>query len=310
MKYSYFPGCNLKTNSVGFEETAIAVSKKLNAELVEMPEWNCCGTIHTQTTDNLMKRIAPVRNLARAAEHVKNLENSSKEVIHKQVVTLCSMCNSTLKIVNAEVKEDTDKLEPINWQLEYDNLEYKGDMEVKHFLEILRDDIGYETIMESVEKPLKGMRIASYYGCMLLHPEIAKIDDQEAPTVMESIVQALGAEVIDWPFFKFCCGSYHIVGEEDLVNIQVHTLIDAAKKRNANSIIVACPLCRYNLEHEQIELIKNGKMKNSLPIFYFTQLMALALGIKPMKLYHFEEHLVNPKPFLKELGLIGRKKSK
>ena len=111
MKDSYFPGCNLKTNAKGFELTAIAVSKKLDAELVEMPEWNCCGTVHSMSTDNLMKRIAPVRDLARSAEHVKNLNDSKNEV-----VTLCSMCNSTLKIVNSEVKEDKEKLDPINFE--------------------------------------------------------------------------------------------------------------------------------------------------------------------------------------------------
>ena len=116
VQYSYFPGCNLKTNAKGFGETAIAVSKKLNSELVEIPNWNCCGTVHTMTTDNLMKRIAPVRVLARSKNHLEDLEDTSN-----QVVTLCSMCNSTLKIVNEEVKNDPEDLETINFQLEEDN---------------------------------------------------------------------------------------------------------------------------------------------------------------------------------------------
>ena len=116
VQYSYFPGCNLKTNAKGFEETAIAVSKKLNSELVEIPNWNCCGTVHTMTTDNLMKRIAPVRVLSRSKNHLEDLEDTSK-----QVVTLCSMFNSTLKIVNEEVKKNPDDLETINFQLEEDD---------------------------------------------------------------------------------------------------------------------------------------------------------------------------------------------
>lgn len=304
-KYSYFPGCNLKTNAKGFEETAIAVSKKLQSELVEMPEWNCCGTIHTQTTDNLMKRLAPVRDLARSAEHIKSLKDSTNTV-----VTLCSMCNSTLKIVNAEVKEDEEKLGPINWQLEYDELEYKGDMEVKHFLEVIRDSIGFEAVKNAVEKPLEGLKIASYYGCMLLHPEKSQIDDEEAPTVMENLVQSLGAEVIDWPYFKYCCGSYHIVGDESLVNTQVYKIITGAKQRGVNAIIVACPLCSYNLDSQQINLVKTGKLKNPIPIFYFTQLMAVAMGL-PLKLNHFEENHVDPRPLLQELDLWKKsKKSK
>lgn len=306
MKYSYFPGCNLKTDSKGFEETAIAVSKKLDAELVEMPEWNCCGTIHTQTKDNLMKRIAPVRDLTRASDHAKTLGSPNI------VVTLCSMCNSTLKIVNKEVIEDKKKLEPINWQLENDELEYKGNMEVKHFLEILRDDVGYETIANAVENPLKGIKVCSYYGCMLLHPAEAQIDDEEAPTVMENIVQSLGAEVVDWPLFKYCCGSYHITDDSDLVNHQVERIVQGARQRGANAISVACPLCAYNLDSQQSAMIKAGKLKQSeaIPIFYFTQLMALALDVKPLKLNHFEEHLVDPQDLLINLGFLGRKISK
>ena len=304
LKYSYFPGCNLKTNAKGFEETAIAVSKKLEAELVEMPEWNCCGTVHTMTSDNLMRRIAPVRILSRSSQHVKQLNETKNEV-----VTLCSMCNSTLKIVNKEVKEDEEKLEKINWQLENDNIPYQKDMEVKHFLEILRDEIGFEKVSKKVTVPLKGLKVTSYYGCMLLHPEKAQIDDPESPVVMENLVEALGAEVIDWSFFKYCCGSYHIVDQENLVNNQVLKIVKAAKKSGANAIIVACPLCAYNLDHQQKVLEKKGVEKNPLPIFYFTQLMAIAMGL-PQKLNHFEDHHIDPKSLLKELGFIGRKKSK
>jgi heterodisulfide reductase subunit B len=273
---------------------------------VEMPEWNCCGTIHTQTKDNLMRRIAPVRDLVRASEHAKSLGSPNI------VVTLCSMCNSTLRIVNAEVIEDKEKLEPINWQLEYDELEYKGDMEVKHFLEILRDNVGFEAIANAVENPLKGIRAVAYYGCMLLHPEEAQIDDEEAPTVIESLIQSLGAEVIDWALFKYCCGSYHIVDDPELVNHQVEKIIQGARQRGANAIVTACPLCTYNLDSQQVEMIKTGKLKQSeaIPIFYFTQLMAIALGVKPLKMNHFEEHYVDPQPLLIDLGFIGRKISK
>lgn len=301
MKNSYFPGCNLKTDAIGFEESAVEVSKILDAELVEMPEWNCCGTVQTMTSDNAMRRIAPIRVLSRASRHTKNL-NGSKN----QVTTLCSMCNSTLKIVNAELKEDPSILEKVNYQLEYDDLKYEGDMKVKHFLEILRDDIGYENIAKKVKNPLNGMKIASYYGCMLLHPDKAKIDDEEMPTVMESIVLSLGADVADWQLFKQCCGSYHIINRDDIVNSQVLKIIRNAKKNGANAIIVACPLCAYNLDNQQKELVTQGVEKEPIPIFYFTQLMALALGL-PQKINHFDKHHIDPKPLLTELGIIGKK---
>ncbi len=298
VQYSYFPGCNLKTNAKGFEKSALAVSKQLDAELVEMPNWNCCGTVHTLVSDNLMKRIAPTRILSRSSKHVEMLENSPKEV-----VTLCSMCNSTLKVVNKDIKNDESKLEPINFQLEFDEEEYKKDMEVKHFLEILRDSVGYEKIEKNVKKPLKGLKVFCYYGCMLLHPDEAKIDDEEMPAVLEDLSESLGAEIIFSPLFKYCCGSYHIVDQEDIVNTQVQKIIQSAKQSGANAVVVACPLCAYNLDAQQKLMEKQGQDKELLPIFYFTQLMAIAMG-EPININHFEEHHINPKKLLKKLKLI------
>lgn len=304
VQYSYFPGCNLKTNAKGFEETAIAVSKKLEAELVEMPKWNCCGTVHTMTSDNMMRRIAPVRVLSRSKKHIDTLEEGTP----KEVVTLCSMCNSTLKIVNHEVKQNHEDLEKINYQLEEDEECYEEDMEVKHFLEIIRDNIGYEKLSQSVVKPLEGLKISPYYGCMLLHPDEAAIDDVEMPSVLEYLVESLGAEVIDSPLFKFCCGSYHIVDEEQIVDTQVGKIVEAARLRGANALVVACPLCAFNIDHQQKIMKDKNHGKEPLPVFYFTQLMALALGV-PLKTNHFEDHHIDPKPLLKELGLTGKKKS-
>ncbi|MEE9410114.1 MAG: heterodisulfide reductase-related iron-sulfur binding cluster, partial [Candidatus Heimdallarchaeota archaeon] len=266
VEYSYFPGCNLKTDAKGFEKSAIAVSKKLECELVEIPNWNCCGTVHTMTTDNLMKRIAPVRILAKSRNHLEELDNTKN-----QVVTLCSMCNSTLKIVNAEMKEDLDALETINYQLDEDNETYSNDMEVKHFLEILRDSIGFASIREKVVKPLNGLKVTAYYGCMLLHPDEAKIDDYEMPSVLEDLVESLGAESIFSPLFKYCCGSYHIVENEDIVTDQVKKITNDAISRGANALVVACPLCAYNLDQQQKMLMEKSGKKDVLPIFYFSQ---------------------------------------
>ncbi len=304
VQYSYFPGCNLKTNAKGFEETAIAVSKKLSSELVEMPNWNCCGTVHTMTSDNIMKRIAPTRVLSRSRKHIEELEESPN-----QVVTLCSMCNSTLKIVNKEINDDEDTLVKINYQLEEDEETYEKDMEVKHFLEILRDSVGYDEISKKVVKPLKGMKVSPYYGCMLLHPEEAKIDDEEMPDVLESLVESLGAELVMSPLFKYCCGSYHIVDQEDIVSSQVQKIVEAATRRGANSLVVACPLCAYNIDQQQKAMAKISPSFRPIPVFYFTQLMAIAMG-EPIKINHFNDHFINPEPLLKDLGLTGRKKTK
>jgi len=242
--------------------------------------------------------------LSRSRKHIETLEESQN-----QIVTLCSMCNSTLKIVNNEVKKDQEILDKINYQLEEDEETYESDMEVKHFLEILRDIIGYEKISEKVVNPLEGLKISPYYGCMLLHPEEAKIDDEEMPDVLESLVESLGAELVMSPLFKFCCGSFHIVDQEDIVASQVEKIVEAAKRRGANALVVACPLCAYNIDQQQEAMAKNSVVKSPIPVFYFTQLMAIAMG-EPVKINHFNDHFINPEPLLKELGLIGRKKAK
>ncbi len=297
-QYSYFPGCNLKTNAKGFEKSALAVSKKLGSELVEMPNWNCCGTVHTMTTNNLMKRIAAVRDLSRANKHIKDLH-----VTMREVVTLCAMCNSTLKIVNDEIRKDPEAFETINSFLKDDNESYDRIIEVKHYLEILRDRVGYEKISENVTKPLEGLKISPYYGCMLLHPEKAKIDDEEMPSVLEDLLESLGAEVIFSPYFKHCCGSYHIVNEEEMVDTQISKIVLGAKERGANAIVVACPLCAFNIDHQQKASFEKGD-KQPLPVFYFTQLMAIAMG-EPLEINHFEDHHVDPRGLLKKLGLEG-----
>ena len=287
----------MKTDAKGFEKSAIAVSKKLESELVEIPNWNCCGTVHTMTTDNLMKRIAPVRILARSRNHLEELEETKNET-----VTLCSMCNSTLKIVNNEMKEDLDALETINFQLEEDDETYQNDMEVKHFLEIIRDTIGFSRIREEVVKPLLGMKVSSYYGCMLLHPDAAKIDDAEMPSVLEDLMESLGAEAVFSPLFKYCCGSYHIVEDEDIVTDQVKKITEDAMSRGANAIVVACPLCAYNLDQQQKMLMEKTGKKDVIPIFYFSQLMAIAMG-EPWEINHFEDHKIDPRELLKNLKI-------
>ncbi len=295
-KYAYFPGCNLKSDAKGFEDSALAVSKTLGGELVELEKWNCCGTVHTMTEDNLMKRIAPVRILGRTKNHIEKTKISPGKV-----VTLCSMCNSTLKVVNTQMKEDEDKLDTINYMLEEDQEEYDGTIDVKHYLEILRDEIGFNKIKAKVKKPLKGLKISPYYGCMLLHPDEAQIDDQEKPSVLENTIASLGGEVIRSPYFKYCCGSYHVLDQEDTVKGQVERIVGAAKKRGANAIAVACPLCAFNLDKKQTHMLKGDN--EGLPIFYFTQLMAIALGEKE-DVNHFDDHAIDPRILLKKLGLM------
>jgi hypothetical protein len=181
MKTLFFPGCTLKNEAKDFERSAIASMDALGFPLVEIERWNCCGTLYSTTEDDLMHQLAPIRNLIRVQEGGAD-----------RMVTVCAMCYNTQKRANLRVKRNPDELEKIN---AFMNLEedYRGGVDVVHLLEILRDEIGFPSITERVKRPLNGLKVASYYGCMLLRPREAAIDPPQQPRVLEDLSIALGA---------------------------------------------------------------------------------------------------------------------
>jgi len=204
MKLLYYPGCTLKTSAKNLEKSAFAIMEKLGYEMVEMEDWTCCGVVASLTDDDLMHHLAPLRNLIHA-------EDEGEETI----VTLCDMCCNTLKQTNLRVKEKPEDLETLNLFMDKEN-DYKGTIKIMHFLEFLRDEVGFKVLKKMVKNPLKGMKIMPYYGCMMLRPREVAIDDAEEPAIMEDLLRDLGAEVVDNPFKIECCGSYHTIEEKKL----------------------------------------------------------------------------------------------
>lgn len=298
MKISYFPGCALKSNAKNLEATAIMVAERLGVEMIELPRWNCCGAVHSLVSDDLMRRAAPIRDLLRVKQTAKKYELSEFSV-----VTLCSMCFNSLKQAAIFAEHNPDKLEIINAMMEEEEDHYDGGVKVKHFLELLRE-IGPARISSSVVKPLKGLRVAPYYGCLLLKPRGIGIDDPESPTIMKDILQALGVEVVDFPYKNKCCGSYQTVDKKNLVVKLTYEILSYASKSGADVIALSCPLCFFNLDERQREIKKSYSGWREIPILYFTQLMALAFGFKA-DLCGFNLHYVDPTPILVEKGLIG-----
>jgi len=188
MKLLYYPGCTLKTSAKNLEKSAFAIMEKLGYEMVEMEDWTCCGVVASLTDDDLMHHLAPLRNLIHA-------EDEGEETI----VTLCDMCCNTLKQTNLRVKEKPEDLETLNLFMDQEN-DYKGTIKIMHFLEFLRDEVGFKVLKKMVKNPLKGMKIMPYYGCMMLRPREVAIDDAEEPAIMEDLLRDLGAEVVDNPF--------------------------------------------------------------------------------------------------------------
>jgi heterodisulfide reductase subunit B len=293
MKLLYYPGCTLKTSAKNLEKSAFAIMEKLGYEMVEMEDWTCCGVVASLTDDDLMHHLAPLRNLIHA-------EDEGEETI----VTLCDMCCNTIKQTNLRVKEKPDDLETLNLFMDQEN-DYKGTIKIMHFLEFLRDEVGFKVLKKMVKNPLKGMKIMPYYGCMMLRPREVAIDDAEEPAIMEDLLRDLGAEVVDNPFKIECCGSYHTIEEKKLVSNRAHKITNYAIDRGSDAIMLSCPLCRFNLDVRGKEAEKIYNNYKQLPVYYYTQLIAVALGLDP-KVYGFEDNEVDPILLLKKKGIFEK----
>ena len=292
MKVSYYPGCTLKSNAKNFEDSTLCALHELGVDVKELSRWNCCGTVYSLTTDDLMRHLASVRNLIRVKEEQSD-----------SVMTLCAMCYNTLKRVNERVKADPESLEKIHKFMDEEKIAYKGDVKVRHLLELLKEDLGFETIGKKVKKPLRDLKVASYYGCLLVRPKEVGLDDMENPTILDDLISVLGAEAVDFPFKTECCGAYQTVDKPETVADRTYQILTSAQNRGAEVVSVSCPLCAFNLDHRQKETARKYSGFKSIPIVYFTQLLAIAMGCQEKDL-RLDLHYVDPKPLLHKKGLI------
>jgi len=268
--FAYYPGCTLKTTGKAFEQSAYAVTGVLGIQMREIERWNCCGTVFSLTTDDTMHHIATIRNMIRV-----------EEMGESEVLTLCSMCYNTLKRANEFISSDPVRLSELNDFMYKEELKYSGKVKVRHLLEILRDDVGWDGLREKVTNPLEDIKVASYYGCALVRPEGAGVDNLEDPSVMEDLVRALGAKPVNWPSRLECCGSYQTLANKDLVLERTEHIVSSARESGADLIILSCPLCEFNIGTRQAEVAERSYGFKGLPVLYFTQLMGLAMGIDP-----------------------------
>ncbi|MCI0496884.1 MAG: CoB--CoM heterodisulfide reductase iron-sulfur subunit B family protein [Thermoplasmata archaeon] len=292
MELLYYPGCTMKTSAKNLESSAVAVLRALGHELREMDEWNCCGVASSLTTDDLMHHVAPLRNLV----HVEDQG-------HQRVVVICDMCSNTLKQTDTRVKARKADLDTLNAFMDREN-DYKGTVKVQHLLEFLRDEVGFDVMRKKVKRPLKGMRIMPYYGCMLLRPREVAIDDAEEPRILADLIVALGGEVVDNPYKVECCGTYRTIEQRESTARRAGKIASYALGRGVDAIMLSCPLCRFNLDvrgKEAEELIDGY---SQVPVMYYTQLMAVAFGLGTGSC-GFETHAVDPIPLLREKGVIS-----
>jgi len=297
MKLAYYPGCTLKNQATNFDVSTVSSMAKLDVEVEELDRWNCCGTVHALNSDNVMNRVAPITNLVRVKEAQAKTEGMASEMM-----TSCAMCYNTLKRANIDVQKRSDALATINDLLSLENIKYEGDVEVLHLLEYLRDRVGFDNLAKKVSKPLKGLRVASYYGCLLMRPKEVAFDDAENPQVMENLVKALGATPVEFSQKTECCGAYHTVDQPDIIAGRTDKIMGSASEEQADLVVVSCPLCAFNLDFRQDDAKRLNPEFKHMPVLYFTQLMALAFGCDESAL-RFDLQHIDPLPTLKARGL-------
>ncbi len=258
MKVCYFPGCTLKNKAKDLDMYAYKSAETLGVTLEEIEDWQCCGGVFTTANDEIATKLSSVRALKYA--------NDRKQPL----VTVCSACHNVIKQTNYAVQTNSTFADKVNRYMAADGT-YLGETEVYHYLEMLRDLVGFDLLKEKVVNVLKGKKIAAYYGCLLLRPNsVMKMDDPENPTIMEDFIKALGAEAVVYAKRNECCGGYISVDSPEVAKKNSNAIIKNAKAAGAEMIITACPLCKYNL-------IKSGE---DIPVVYFTELLAQALGVK------------------------------
>ena len=258
MTYSYFPGCTLKNKAKDLDHYARECAKVLGFELEEIENWQCCGAVYPQASDEIATKLSSVRALADAKEKGQDL------------ITVCSACHHVIKRVNGDMQRNDDIRMKVNNYLQLD-VPYEGQTTVLHYLEVLRDRIGWDAVAAKVKNPLKDKKIGAYYGCLLLRPSREmQFDDPENPTILEDFIRAIGAEPVYYGMRNECCGGYTTIENRAYASKQAQKIADSAKAQGAELLITACPLCLYNLSQNT---------DGTLPVRYFTELLAEALGV-------------------------------
>lgn len=279
MRYGYFPGCSAESTARDMHESTMAVAKALGIELVEPKGWTCCGATAGHQTNRFLSVALPAASLAKVKDDGLDM------------VVSCAACYNRMEVANHEIRGSDRIRKDIAEALGRD---YDGSVNVRHFLEVLTEDVGFEKIKESVKHSLNGLKVACYYGCLLVRPhEITNFDDPENPTCMDKLVTALGGESLDWPHKVECCGGGLSMSRTDVVVSLTDSILEMAKASGAQCIAVGCPMCQINLDMRQLDIHKQMGKRHDMPIVYITQLLGLCLGISADEV-GFDKLMVSP----------------
>jgi heterodisulfide reductase subunit B len=288
VKYAFFPGCSLESTAWDFEKSTRAVCRTLGIELEDIPDWVCCGSTPAHSSNVSLATALPVINLLKA------------QVMGRPVMTACASCYARLRTANHAVRNDPQeraRAERVTGKA------YDGTVQVRHLLDVLVNDLGVEAVREKVRQPLRGLRVACYYGCLLTRPPgIVAFDEPENPTCMDELLTTAGAEPVEWPFKTECCGAALSITRSDVVSRLGHKLVSMARRAGADCVAVACPLCDANLDLRQEDARKAHGGLPETPVLYVTQLLGLALGLSPDDL-GLDALFVSPAALLNDIHL-------
>ncbi len=288
MKYGYFPGCSSESTARDMHESTLEVAKALGIELIEPKGWTCCGATAGHQTDKFLSVALPAVSLAKVKDDGLDM------------VVSCAACYNRMEVANHEIQNSDQMRKNVSEALGRD---YDGSVNVKHFMEVILEDVGIEKIKESVKRSLNGMKIACYYGCLLVRPNaVTKLDDPENPTFLDKIVTALGAESLEWPHKVECCGGGLSISRTDVVVSLTDSILEMAQASDAQCIVVACPMCQVNLDLRQLDIKKQLGKEYNMPIIYITQLIGLCLGIDQEKL-GLEKLMISPSKVIEAVKL-------
>jgi heterodisulfide reductase subunit B len=282
VRFAYFPGCTSETTAIEFGLSTDAVCEALGVELAEIEDWSCCGASSAHSLDHELGLSLPARNVAMAQD------------TELDIIAPCPACYQHVLAADNRLREDVEWREEMEQQLGF---QYKGQGRARHLLEVLSNPEVLDRVRGCVTRPLTGLKVASYYGCVLVRPpEITGWDDPEHPVRMDLIVEALGAEPVDWSYKVDCCGASMALTRADVVITLSSRIAEAAQEAGADLVASACGICQLNLDTRQ-------SSKTKIPVLYFTELMGLAFESSEADKW-FRKHAVDPRPTLGARELV------
>lgn len=281
MKYAYYPGCSAESTARDQHMSVGQVARSLDIDLVELKGWICCGSTPAHQTSRILSIALPAANLLMAQK------------LNLDMVVFCASCYNRMKVANHEIQSSSAIRQKVAKHLGED---YDGKVRVRHFVEVLINDVGISKLQKHITHTLNGLKVASYYGCLLVRPsDVTGFDDPENPTLMDQLVKSMGGESIDWPHKVTCCGGGFAISRTDIVVELSNSILNMAKSSGAQCITVACPMCQINLDMRQDNISKIKKTTYEMPIVYITQLLGLCLGV-PWRKLGMNKCIVSPKP--------------